>query len=54
MSCSHCGRRISSLSASLVKADGPEPTAYEISVLMLSCPNCKTVIGVVNQPQTER
>ena len=54
MNCSHCGRQVPSLSASIVKARGTSDAPYEIPVLMLSCPNCQTILGLLPSPQPER
>ncbi len=54
MSCPHCGRQVPSLSANIVMSQGKGATSYEIPVLMLACPHCQTILGLLQPPQAER
>ena len=53
MSCPHCGKRVPSLNADILKAHGTGDAPSEITVLTLSCPSCQTILGMLHPPQSE-
>ncbi len=54
MKCPHCDQINMIFQTDIAESRGTGNAPYAIMVLLISCPSCSKVLGVLPQPQPER